>query len=257
MARPPQPERPYGPGDTNSGVRPATSTSRSAGGTIPRVRTIGSIVPQPARRLAAGVGLGSLGVVLVLALSTGASPSTSVDRLVDGWVAAWATPLRPALDVMTELVSPGVVAAVCLSLCLVCATLREWAAAALFLVGPGAAIVMSDLVLKPVIASPSAAGGFGFPSGHATGVSAVAGVLTLLALPGGVLARRVDGVVVLLVRLAAGLSVGYVALALVALRYHSATEVVAGLAVGLCAVCGCALALDGAAGVRPPRRRSA
>ncbi len=188
--------------------------------------------------------MGSLAILLLLAVSTGRAPSTRFDQLVDGRVAVWGRPLRPVLAVMTDLVSPTGFAVGCLCLCLICAALREWPAAALALVGPGVAVVTSDLVLKPVIASPAAAGGFGFPSGHATAVSAVAVLLALLTLPDGVLSGRLDGAVAWLVRLAAGLSVGYVALALIALRHHSATEVAGGLAVGLCAVCSAALALD-------------
>jgi membrane-associated phospholipid phosphatase len=118
---------------------------------------------------------------------------------------------------------------------------RDRMGATIALAGPLAAEVLTEQVLKPLVdrTGPNGAVYF-FPSGHATGVAAVAMVALLL------LARRAGRGWALA---AAPVLAGWVAavcVALVQLRYHYFSDVMGGVAVGVATVLTAAVLLAAA-----------
>ena len=105
---------------------------------------------------------------------------------------------------------------------------------------PGQATVLVDLILKPLIGRLSY-GHLSFPSGHTTVVTAVAFTTAILIAgarwPRSTILRLVAGLA------AVAVAVG-VAISLVALRVHYATDTVAGYCVALATVLTVALCLD-------------
>lgn len=139
------------------------------------------------------------------------------------------------------------VAVMTLALILACAVARRWRGAVLAVAAVPIAIGLTEYVLKPSVGH---AIGQAFPSGHATGMFALAAsCAVLLASPPR---RRVPGSVRLLLALMAVLLAAAVASAMVAIGAHDFTDAAAGAAVGTGVVLACALTLDLLAG--PPRR---
>lgn len=98
------------------------------------------------------------------------------------------------------------------------------------LAGAAVAGVTTQYVLKPLVARPIG-GGFSYPSGHTTGVAALATILVLI----------VAGYWRWVALLLGGALVGTVAVGVVALGWHYPTDALAGIAVGV----GSVLAVDG------------
>lgn len=196
---------------------------------------------RPATRWAALV---CLGLVVVLALANELPAVTSADHRLNVWVASSTSVLRGVLRPVADLSGPAVIVLCSLVLAALCGVLQRASAAGLALAAPAAAAALSDLVLKPLVGRPAAAGGYAYPSGHATAATAVAAVLVVLALPGGTLAPRISPWGLRGLWALAGLATCYVGVALVALGYHSTTDVVGGAALGCGTVCGLALLLD-------------
>jgi membrane-associated phospholipid phosphatase len=139
------------------------------------------------------------------------------------------------------------VAVMTVALILACVVARRWRGAVLAVAAVPVAIGLTEYVLKPSVGH---AIGQAFPSGHATGMFALAAsCAVLLANPPR---RRVPGGVRLLLALMAVLLAAAVASAMVAIGAHDFTDAVAGAAVGTGVVLACALTLDLLAG--PPRR---
>ncbi len=120
------------------------------------------------------------------------------------------------------------------------AAARRWSGVLLTIVGTITAVAITDLILKPLIGRLSY-GHLSFPSGHTTVVAAVAFATAILLggarWPRSVTLRLVAGVA------AVAVAVG-VAISLVALRVHYATDTVAGYCVALATVLAVALFLD-------------
>ena len=132
---------------------------------------------------------------------------------------------------------------------------RDWGALVLCLAGPALALVLTDVVFKPLVDRRMHLS-LAYPSGHATGAAAVAA----LAL---VLCHRWKGWRALAVVSPVALALPAVmGVALVRLNWHYPTDVVGGTAIGaatvlaLAAVVGVGRAAAAAAadGDRPPRR---
>ncbi|GAC1611716.1 MAG: hypothetical protein NVS3B26_27330 [Mycobacteriales bacterium] len=183
-------------------------------------------------------------IVSVLGFGYDMPGVVATDLRLDRWLTASTLPVRAFLRPVRDVSGPAAVAAWCVVQSCVCVLLRRFTAAALALLAPAAAAGLSDLVLKPLVARQASAGGFAYPSGHATAVAAVAAVLVLLAVPGGTFTRWVSRRARVGLQAAAGCGTAYVGISLVALGYHSVTDVVGGAALGASTACGLALLLD-------------
>ena len=126
-----------------------------------------------------------------------------------------------------------------LVLVVACVATRRWSGAVLAAVAVPAATGLTEYVLKPYVGGPLDAG---FPSGHATGMFALAAVwAVLLAEPPRL--RVPAAVRVLLVLMALALAAS-VAVTMVAIGAHTFTDALAGAAVGAGVALACALAFD-------------
>lgn len=206
-----------------------------------------ALLPRPARGPARWVAAGGLVVGPVLGVAVSTSPVDRADHRVDAWVVSSASGVADLLRPVADLSGPAVLVTCCLFLAALCLAVRRPAGALLAVAAPALASALSDLVLKPVVARQAPAGGYGYPSGHATAAAAVAAVLVLLVVPGGALGGRTSPRTRALVRVLAGAATAYVALGLVALHYHTTADVLGGVAVGAGTVCALALLLDRAA----------
>lgn len=148
----------------------------------------------------------------------------------------------PALvNRVAEIGDKGPATVLTVILVLACLAARRWSGAVLAAVAEPAASALTEYVLKP-LAGRIDQGALSFPSGHATGMFALAGVCVVLLadpprrrLPAA--ARASLAVLVLLLASA-------VAIAMVALGWHYLTDAVAGAAVGIGVVLACTLTLD-------------
>ena len=126
----------------------------------------------------------------------------------------------------------------------VAALLRRYRLALLAGLGPLAAVVLTEYVLKPLVhrtvgSPPGGAETYAYPSGHETGLSSLT-LLLVLVLFGLTRSRAV-----LIGALVVALLVDAVAaVALVGLRYHFATDTIAAVGVSGAVVVGLALLLD-------------
>jgi undecaprenyl-diphosphatase len=158
------------------------------------------------------------------------------------------------MDQLVSFGSPRTVITVALLLGVTCLLLRRPRAAVFAVVAPLAASALTEWILKPLI-DRSKGEGLAFPSGHTTGAFALALTAAVLLLPhrGGLRAPSA------LLRLLAAMTVvglaSGTALALVALRYHYATDTLGGALVAASVVAATALGVDQLSRVRlrPPR----
>src|SRR5215472_4700957 len=152
------------------------------------------------------------------------------------------------LDLLARLGDPVPLTLMVAALALACLAARRWRGAVLVAVAVPAAAVLTELVLKPVIGR-TLEGAPSFPSGHATGMFALAASLAVL------LARlRLPTAARILIAAGAFLAATGTAAAMVGLGVHYFTDTVGGAAVGTGVVLAVTLLLDLAAGPRPRRR---
>src|SRR5262249_28491969 len=144
------------------------------------------------------------------------------------------------------------VTAMTAALVLACVAQRWYRGATLVALSVPAAAAITEFLLKPLIGRLSY-GSLSFPSGHTTGVFAVAAAVTvlLLARRGGRPAART---LRLALSLAAFLGATAVAVAVVGVGFHYFTDTVGGAAVGIGTVLATALALDLVSAGWPRRR---
>lgn len=191
------------------------------------------------RPLALATAVFGVLVVAVLAAVTFHSKATRFD--------AWA--LRNSADHIGDAVahrlldisSPALDVVVVALIVLAALVTRRWHVAAFAVVAPVLAVIMTELVLKPLIARPIGVPTIigSFPSGHETGVASTALVVAIAA---GQLrlhrwARVLLGVVLVLWAAAA-------ATGLVRNLYHYATDTFGGIGVALAVVPSVALSLN-------------
>jgi membrane-associated phospholipid phosphatase len=145
------------------------------------------------------------------------------------------------LDVLIWPGGPVAVTAMIIALALACATRRRYRELAFVVISVPTATMITELLLKPLI-GPTLWGSPSFPSGHSTGVFALAAVVTvlLIARPGANIPRALR----LLVALTAFLVAAVVAFALIARSMHDLAETVGGAATGVGTVLLTALTLD-------------
>jgi membrane-associated phospholipid phosphatase len=192
--------------------------------------------------LAAGLVAVCVAVTVFLgALFTHQGRAGGLDRAVD-------TPIRASLDQhpgLLELVArigdPATVTVMTAALIVACLATRRWHGAVLAAVAVPLASAVTELLLKPLV-DRTMLGALSYPSGHSTGMFALAGVSAVLltgpSRPGLPAAARV------LLALAGYLAAVAVAVALIGLSAHYFTDTVAGAAVGTAAVLVTAFTLD-------------
>jgi membrane-associated phospholipid phosphatase len=138
-----------------------------------------------------------------------------------------------------------------------CLATRRWRGALLAVIAVSVAEAIPELVLKPLV-DRTIYGLLSFPSGHTTGVFALAAVFTVLMT--GPARPRLPTALRLLLVLAAYLAASATAVAMIAKGAHYFTDTVGGAAVAVGVVLATALALDkltgpeGQQAARPGRR---
>jgi membrane-associated phospholipid phosphatase len=209
-------------------------------------RDPGALVPPALRPFCWLVIVPALaGVAILASRVTNSRGPLAIDRRVDDPVVYRLHPLRPLFADLTQLGSPPGVAALSVLLGVACLSVRRWRAALLALACPPLGGALTEYALKPLVGR-RAGHYFAFPSGHTTGAVAVAAVITLLLLPAGAF-TRLPHWLRLLLALTAVVLASAVPLGLIVLRYHYATDVLAGAAVALAVTVTLALALDATA----------
>lgn len=174
---------------------------------------------------------------------------TGFDNAVRGWLFRHfgTTAQRTLLGLSEPVLAIGIVVGVAV----IAALRRRWEVAAVAVVGPGVAVVMSTVILKPIVnrlfgqAAVLSHGvlpaGYAFPSGHETGLTAATTLLALLLLRAPVpRPAKIVGVLVAVVWTVAG------AAGLVRSNYHYALDTVGGACVSMIVVIGTALVVDAA-----------
>jgi membrane-associated phospholipid phosphatase len=131
------------------------------------------------------------------------------------------------------------VALITLALVVACAATRKWSGAVLAAVAMPVATGLTEYVLKPFVGRVIE---HSFPSGHATGMFALATICAILLVDPP--RRHVPGAVRLLLVFAALMLAAAVSAAMVAIGAHRFTDAAAGAAVGTGIVLACALSLD-------------
>lgn len=218
-----------------------------------RVEDPGALVWPVLRPFCWLVILPSLAGVAVLASRVaGSDGPLRVDQRVDDRLVYRLSPLRPMFGRLVQLGSPTGVAVLCALLALGCLARRRVRAAILAAAGPSLAGLLTEYALKPLIGRHSGHL-FAFPSGHTTGAVAVAVTITLFLLPAGPFAGLPRWSRLLLAGLAAVLA-SFLPLGLIVLRYHYASDVLAGAAVAVAVILALALLLDAVARRSTPPR---
>lgn len=228
-----------------------------------------ALIAAPRRRPATAlVVAGLVGFGLLAIAVAGTSTATGFDTVVKNWlyghVGAWAASVTLALS------EPAMTTSVLIVIALGAALRRRWDVFAWAVVAPTLAIVLAEVVFKPVVGRRSLVDltqndpyhaahrppgfpaviettGYAYPSGHQTGVTAVTVELAVLVLciPVG---RGVRAAILALLALWTLVA----AAGLVRNHYHFATDTVGAILLTAACVVGAALVTDAA--VRRRRR---
>jgi membrane-associated phospholipid phosphatase len=196
----------------------------------------------PAARLPAGalVAVCTAVTAALGAWTAGQAGPGWLDAAVDGRLRAALGGHPGLLHKVAMLGAPVPVNVIAAALVLACLAARRWRGAVLVAVAVPAAEALTELALKPIFGR-TLAGALSFPSGHVTGIGAIAaGVCVLLAAR----RRRVGVAVRVLAAVCAVLAAASVAVALIGLGAHYFTDTVGGAAVGTAVVLATALMLD-------------
>jgi hypothetical protein len=150
------------------------------------------------------------------------------------------TTLRLARGPLTHVVDavPLTFGAVVGVLAVVLAARRRWRAAALTVLGPGLALLVTEVGKRVV--GRSLDGMLALPSGHTTGVASVVATIAVLWIRR---ARHVGRAAVLGLA-AVTLAAAAIGLAMVTLHFHYATDVIAGYCVGIAVPLAVAMSID-------------
>ncbi|MDT7596127.1 MAG: hypothetical protein QOJ06_1673 [Pseudonocardiales bacterium] len=163
-----------------------------------------------------------------------------LDRSLDALIRHALHREQPITAALVGLGNPGQATVLVAAVAGAAAIARRWAGVLLTIVGTVTAVAITDLILKPLIGRLSY-GHLSFPSGHTTVVAAVA-FATAILIAGARWPRSM--ILRLVVGLAAVAVAVCVAISLVALRVHYATDTVAGYCVALATVLAVAFCLD-------------
>jgi membrane-associated phospholipid phosphatase len=193
--------------------------------------------------------VGALLVAVLGALFAHQTQADRLDRALDDPVIAWFAQ-RPGLA--AQLATPGSglpAVALTAAVVLVCVLSGRLVGAVLAALAVPVSVGLVELLLKPVV-HRTYQGILAYPSGHTTAMFALATTIAILLL--GSSARTTAWRLRALLAFVAYLLAVVVALAVIGLRWHYATDTLGGAAVGIATVCGLALALDLLLGRRAP-----
>jgi membrane-associated phospholipid phosphatase len=200
------------------------------------------LLPASARRPAAILAVGCL--VLVASLGVASAHQAHgfwIDQHVDSWVVLGLHLPLHALSLISRLGGVIEMTALTAALALACLAVRRVNGAVLAVVSVAVAAALTELVLKPLV-HRTINGFLTYPSGHTTGLFALAAVIAVLLLssPGGRprSALRIAAVAAAVVVACA------VGVAMIGMDFHYFTDTVGGAAVGTGVVIGVAFLLD-------------
>lgn len=201
-----------------------------------------ALLPGPFRLPAAALLAACVSVTVLLGISfAGQRQAGWLDAAVDPPIKSALEPFPALLNLLADTGDLVQVNLIALALALACVATRRWSGAVLAAVAEPAASTLTEYGLKPLI-HRTMGGALSMPSGHATGMFALAATCAVLLLdPPG---RRVPAAVRLLLACLALLLATAVAIAMVARGAHYFTDTVAGAAVGTGMVLAWALVLD-------------
>jgi membrane-associated phospholipid phosphatase len=204
-------------------------------------RTYRPLVPVHLRRAAVVVILLATLVLAVLAVRYAHQEAAGrLDRTLDIYIRTRLRQEQSLTEALIGLADPPHVAILVVALAGAAALARRWSGVMLLLGGTPTAVVISEVILKPLVGRLRY-GHLTFPSGHATAMAAIATATAILLLG----AQRPSGVALrLCASLAAIIVAASVAIALVAQHVHYATDTVAGCCVAVVTVLTMALGLD-------------
>jgi undecaprenyl-diphosphatase len=204
------------------------------------------LLPLRLRPAAAGLLAACAVVTLVLGiLFAGQTHAGRLDASADAWFRSGLSQDQSLLHVLAWLGDFGPVTAMIAALVLACAVARRWRGCVLAAIAVPAASALTEFVFKP-LTDRTLTGWLSYPSGHATGMFALAAVgWMLLANPAG---QRRPGAVRLMVASGAFLLAAAVSVAMVSLGFHYFTDTIGGAAVGTATVLVSAFVIDWAAG---------
>jgi membrane-associated phospholipid phosphatase len=194
------------------------------------------------RQWAAGLVVVCVAVTVVLgAQFAHQGRPDGLDRAIDAWVQAGLGGHPGWLNAAADLGDLVPVTLITVALAVACLATRRWRGAVLVAVAEPVAAAATEFLLKPLI-HRTLRGALSFPSGHATGMFALAGAcLVLLAGPSR---PRMPAAWRVLLVAAGYLAATSVAVAMVGLGAHYFTDIVAGAAVGTAVVLVTAFILD-------------
>ena len=204
-----------------------------------RKPTPGPLLPGRLRMIAAWLLAACVAVPVVLAVHfVGRGHVGALDSAIDPLITYyWNFPrLNNGLQ---ELGTLGPVVAMTLALTVACVATRRWSGAVMAAVAAPSASALTEYVLKPYVGGPLDAA---FPSGHATGMFALATVCAVLL--AGPPRRRVPGSVRALLVFTALAVATAVAVTMIAIGAHTFSEALAGAAVGTGVALAWVLTLD-------------
>ncbi|MGA3153759.1 MAG: phosphatase PAP2 family protein [Streptosporangiaceae bacterium] len=226
---------------------------RAGSGRVPGARRPAAsrpLLPAAARPAAAALLAACVAVAILLgALFWHQAHAGWLDRAVDTRLEASLGGHRVILNLLVGLGDPLPVTVIVVVLLLACAAARRWRGALLLAVAVPSAAALTELALKPLVGR-LLGGGLSFPSGHATGMFALAAAIGVLLL--GPPRPRRPAVLRVVLGLCAYAAAGAVAVALVSLHLHYFTDTVAGAAVGTAVVLATAFLLDWLCARREP-----
>lgn len=213
------------------------------------VATVGSdrdrpLVADRARGPAIAVIVSACAVVAVLSIRYADQHTAGrLDLLLDGYIRRRILRDDPLVVALVGLGSPAQAAYLVAAVAGVGAVARRWSSVLLTVGGTFTAVVISEVILKPLVGRLSY-GHLSFPSGHSTAVTSVA-VASVIMLS---TARRPRSIALRLAASLAAVAVAAsVAVALVAEHAHYATDTIAGCGVAVATMPTLALVLDSCA----------
>jgi membrane-associated phospholipid phosphatase len=165
----------------------------------------------------------------------------SLDQAVDARIRASLESHYAVLNQVVQLGDPRSVTILTVALLAVCAAARRWRGMVLVAVAVPTAAAITEFALKPFI-DRTLSGDLSFPSGHTTGISALAAAIAVLLLRSPRL--RVPAVLRVLLALAGYAVAAAVATGLVGLGMHYFTDTIGGAAVGTATVLATAFVID-------------
>jgi membrane-associated phospholipid phosphatase len=140
---------------------------------------------------------------------------------------------------LLNLSSPGLSVGGLAVVAVLAALIRYWALVAVATAAPVVAIIVTEVVLKPIVHRSIADGAPAYPSGHETGLVSLLVVL-LLVLARAPFSRAVTAILVTLLALWAAVG----AIGLVRAHYHFPTDTIGGMGVAVACVLSVALVID-------------